>query len=281
MSPTGDAPADHRDPTGGSLGRWTSGRAKWLAGAVAGALVAAIAGTVYVTVIRPDVETVISGRSRLSIQTLGVGQFQPAGMVHSGAVLVQRGSATADQVPEDARSPEGYRRYLAWALEQDGVPLDTLALQVTVRAKTDEPVQINGIEAEVIERESPDDGWYRFPDIACGIVPVRTFDVDLDTDDTPVMLSPEDGSAPRPATDVYEVTASDPEVFQIRARTTESAVVVRLSLRWQSEAGSGSAPIGDFRVTAVDDRQQAYTLEDWSDPSRPLAPMEHTGGLGC
>lgn len=265
------------DDTPAGRSGWVRGRAAWLVGAVAAAVVAAAAGTLYVTVLRPDVETVVSGQSRLDIQLLTVGEFQPAGMVHSGAVLIPDGGVDVSEVPANARAAADYGGYLTWATEHGGVPLETLPLQVTVRARTDTPVIINGIETTIVSRADPLAGWYRFPDIACGGVDVRQFQIDLDAQRPRTVLAPP-GETPRPATDVYRVTSDDPEVFQIRARTRSSDVRFSLALRYQSEAGSGLEPIGEFRVTALHG-QQAY---DAPVGSSELAPTEFAGtAFGC
>lgn len=240
--------------------KWASGRAKWVIGLVAAALVSAAAGTIYALALRPEVERLVGGESQLRIEVLGIGDFFPPTMLHSGVLVIPAGTALPDQVPEDAKSMDRYARYLEWAQEHDAVAGSPLPLQVSVRGRTDKPVILNGFDVEIVASGPPVDGWFRYPDLGCGGVMVRTLQFDLDSDRPVPMVLDEDGSAPKRMTDVYKVTSTDPEVFQILATTASHDVKFRLWLRYQSENGSGRHEVGIFRVSALTPELEAYDL---------------------
>jgi hypothetical protein len=271
------------EPEPNQIRKWASGRAKWVVGLVAAALVSATAGTIYVLALRPEVERLVVGESQLRIEVLGIGDFFPPTMLHSGVLIIPAGMATPEQVPDDAKSIDRYARYLAWAQEHGAVAGSPLPLQVTVRGRTDKPVILNGFDVEIVTSGSPVDGWFRYPDLGCGGVMVRTLQFDLDSDRPVPMVLEEDGSAPKRMTDVFKVTSTDPEVFQILATTARHDVEFRLWLRYQSESGSGHQEVGTFRVSALTPELAAYDLlydPDTDTMGNTLERME-SSAVGC
>lgn len=225
-----------------------------------------VAGTVYALKVQPWVTDRLVGNSRLQVQVISQPDFVPLGLVHSGIYLFPQGATTPAAVPADVRSRQRMTDYERWAQQSGGVPAQTLAMRMTVRAAGDTPVVLNGLRVEVVRRSAPLIGWFRVPEGGCGVQPVRSIQVNLDQDPVRPMLTQVDEATleeqTRPFDLTLRVTPSDPEVFEIHASTFKSNVEFRMTLLYQSERASGEFPVEGgriYRVTALQPgRAQAY-----------------------
>lgn len=104
------------------------------------------------------------GNSRLQVQVISQPDFVPLGLVHSGIYLFPQGATTPAAVPADVRSRQRMTDYERWAQQSGGVPAQTLAMRMTVRAAGDTPVVLNGLRVEVVRRSAPLIGWFRVPE---------------------------------------------------------------------------------------------------------------------
>jgi hypothetical protein len=213
---------------------------------------------------RSSTSTTVPGPG-LKVQVISQPQFVPEGLVHSGIYLFAGPKPAPADVPADLRSREHMAEYEQWAQSKGGVPAQTLALRMTVRAAGSAPVVLNGLRIDVVRRSAPLSGWFRFPDAGCGVQPVRSIDVDLDKSPVRPMLIEVDASGqerpPRPFR-TLRVTRTDIEVFEIHAQTDRSDVEFKMTLLYQSENGAGEFPVEGgrtYRVTALQaGRAKAY-----------------------
>jgi len=201
----------------------------------------------------------------LKVQVISQPQFVPEGLVHSGIYLFAGPAPSPAEVPADLRSLEHMAEYEKWAQSNGGVPAQTLALRMTVRATGSVPVVLHGLRIDVIRRSAPLSGWFRFPDAGCGAQPVRLLDLDLDKSPVRPMLIELDAAGqempPRPFK-TLRVTRTDIEVFEIHAGTVRSDVQFKMTLLYEDEEGPGELPVEGgrtYRVTALQaGRAKAY-----------------------
>jgi hypothetical protein len=271
-----------------------SGRLVW--GAITGlGVLTLVAGTVYALKVQPWVTDRLVGNSRLQVQVISQPDFVPLGLVHSGIYLFPQGATTPTDVPAEVGSRQRMTDYERWAQQSGGVPAQTLAMRMTVRAVGDTPVVLNGLRVEVVRRSAPLTGWFRVPEAGCGVQPVRSIRVNLDEDPVRPMLTEVDEATleeqTRPFDLTLRVTPSDPEVFEIHASTLKSDVEFRMTLLYQSESSSGEFPVEGgriYRVTALQPgRAEAYDTpftDDGSASSQALVRAKDNdpgpGGLG-
>jgi hypothetical protein len=248
-------------------------------------LIGLLGGTLYTLVLRPRVEDVLVGKSRLKVAVLEQGQFTPRGLPHSGMFLFQDGAVDPGDVPPGLRDISAAAKRNTWALAHGAVPAETLALRLTIRAAGDTPVILQGLRVDDVKRSTPLAGWFVVPDTGCGGQPVRTIDLDFDREPMTPMLSDPDpdaggggGARPKPFDETYRVTQSDPEVFEIHARSLKHTVSFKLVLLYDSESGNGELPVNDgkpFTVTALaKNRAKAYEAPFTSEDTQPEAPLE-------
>lgn len=201
----------------------------------------------------------------LKVQVISQPQFVPEGLVHSGIYLFAGSDPSPADVPADLRGLDHMAAYEKWAQSKGGVPAQTLALRMTVRAAGSAPVVLNGLRIDVVRRSASLSGWFRSPDAGCGVQPVRTIEIDLDKNPVRPMLIEVDATGqekpPRPFR-TLRVTRTDIEVFEIHAQTVRSDVEFKMTLLYQSENGAGEFPVEGgrtYRVTALQaGRAKAY-----------------------
>jgi hypothetical protein len=70
----------------------------------------------------------------LKVQVISQPQFVPEGLVHSGIYLFAGPEPSPADVPADLRGLDHMAEYETWAQSKGGVPAQTLALRMTVRA---------------------------------------------------------------------------------------------------------------------------------------------------
>jgi hypothetical protein len=68
------------------------------------------------------------------VQVISQPQFMPEGLVHSGIYLFAGPEPSPADVPADLRGLDHMAEYETWAQSNGGVPAQTLALRMTVRA---------------------------------------------------------------------------------------------------------------------------------------------------
>lgn len=250
---------------------------------VALGLVAAVIGTIYSTLIEPKVKDVIAGPSRLEVAVLQPGEFTISGLAHSGAWIFPTGSPGPEDLPSSTVQG-GSDEFNAWALEQGGVAAQTLALRLSVRAADEAPVILHGLRVDVVKREKPLEGWFFYPEHACGGQPVRSVSVFLDEE--PVVPRDDRG---KPFDVTLRVTRADPEVYEIHATTDANYVEFRLTLLYDSETGTGEYEVDDraaFAVTSIRGDASAYRFPYFSENSTSAGGLERDAsldgaGLGC
>jgi hypothetical protein len=215
----------------------------------------------------------------LKVQVISQPQFVPEGLAHSGIYLFAAPSPSPADVPADLRGLEHMAEYEKWAQSKGGVPAQTLALRMTVRATGSAPVVLNGLRIDVVRRSAPLSGWFRFPDAGCGVQPVRSIEIDMDRNPVRPMITEVDATGQEKPPRLFKalrVTRTDIEVFEIHARTVKSDVAFKMTLLYQSEDEAGELPVEGgrtYRVTALRaGRAKAYdTPADASGSGTPVA----------
>ncbi|MFH8761098.1 helix-turn-helix domain-containing protein [Streptomyces althioticus] len=151
--------------------------------------------------------------------------------------------------PQDART---------WAATQEAVHGKETLVELSVQGKTDTAVVLTALRVRVTGRSAPASGNAYAMDQGCGgALTPRYFDVDLDRD-RPIAraVAGNDAGTPVPAVRMpYRVSATDPEVLLITARTEGCDCRWWLELDWSSQGRTGTVRIDDrgrpFRTSAV------------------------------
>jgi hypothetical protein len=243
-----------RSPAPSPTGRgWT--RLKVLAAAGAGVLGAASAAI--------GVQTWIESRLQPPL-TVNV-EHQDHGPCFPGWIIPAEPSQLGDVPPvENLDDLEARTR---WAQANGGVDAQFTTAEVTVQGTSDRAVILTGITVEVRERAGPLEGIQVAEN--CGdALWIRYFQVDLDSA-APVIGSSVDDRAevalegtepPDPIDFPYTVTAGDPEVFSILARTETCYCEWTATLHWRDGDEDGATTLSDdgepFRVSAIGSAQQ-------------------------
>ncbi|MFH0521151.1 helix-turn-helix domain-containing protein [Streptomyces sp. M41] len=154
--------------------------------------------------------------------------------------------------PQDART---------WAATQRAVHGGQTMVEVTVQGRSSTAVVLKALRVRVVGRSAPFEGTSYAMDQGCGgALTPRYFDVDLDKD-RPI-ARPADGNDAGtviPAMRLpYRVSAEDPEVLLIDARTKSCDCSWYLELDWSSQGRTGTVRIDDngrpFRTTGIEGR---------------------------
>lgn len=151
--------------------------------------------------------------------------------------------------PQDART---------WAATQGAVHGRETLVELSVQGRTDTAVVLTALRVRVTGRSAPASGNAYAMDQGCGgALTPRYFDVDLDKD-RPIAraVAGNDAGTPIPAVRMpYRVSATDPEVLLITARTEGCDCRWWLELDWSSQGRTGTVRIDDrgrpFRTSAV------------------------------
>ncbi|MEU9734427.1 helix-turn-helix domain-containing protein [Streptomyces sp. NPDC048002] len=152
--------------------------------------------------------------------------------------------------PQDART---------WAAAQDAVHGRETMVRISVQGRSSTAVVLEALRVRVVGRSAPAEGSSYAMDQGCGgAVTPRSFDVDLDKD-RPIArpVAGNDAGTPIPAMRLpYKVSAADPEVLLVTARTGSCDCRWYLELDWSSEGRRGTVVIGDdgrpFRTTGIE-----------------------------
>ncbi|MEU8876491.1 helix-turn-helix domain-containing protein [Streptomyces javensis] len=175
-----------------------------------------------------------------------------------------------DRAPTQVAPPPTEQDAPTWAAAHDAVHGGTTNVEVTVQGRASSAVVLQALHVRVVGRRTPL-AWSSFAmDNGCGgsLTP-RAFSVNLDA--TRPLARPTDGNdagKPIPAVQFpYRVSASDPEVLLVNARTAGCDCSWYLELDWSSGGRSGTVRIDDhgspFRTSSVKGRPAyAYDYAD-------------------
>ncbi|MEE4593509.1 helix-turn-helix domain-containing protein [Streptomyces sp. DSM 41524] len=175
-----------------------------------------------------------------------------------------------DRTPTQVAPPPTEQDAPTWAAAHDAVHGGTTNVEVTVQGRASSAVVLQALHVRVVGRRTPL-AWSSFAmDNGCGgsLTP-RAFSVNLDA--ARPLARPTDGNdagKPIPAVHFpYRVSASDPEVLLVNARTAGCDCSWYLELDWSSGSRSGTVRIDDhgspFRTSSVKGRPAyAYDYTD-------------------
>ncbi|MBL1100929.1 hypothetical protein JK363_30530 [Streptomyces sp. 205] len=166
-----------------------------------------------------------------------------------------------DRPPTDVAPPPTEQDAPAWASAHGAVHGGTTHVEVTAQGRASSAVVLQALHVRVVGRRDPL-RWSSFAmDNGCGgsLTP-RAFSVDLDA--SRPLARPTDGNdsgTPLPAVRFpYRVSATDPEVLRINARTTGCDCRWYLELDWSSGGREGTVRIDDrgapFRTSGTKGR---------------------------
>lgn len=177
-----------------------------------------------------------------------------------------------DRSPSEVAPPPTEQDAPTWAAAHDAVHGGTTNVEVTVQGRASSAVVLQALHVRVVGRRTPL-AWSSFAmDNGCGgsLTP-RAFSVNLDAA-RPLARPTEGNDAGKPIPAVrfpYRVSASDPEVLLVNARTAGCDCSWYLELDWTSGGRSGTLRIDDhgspFRTSSIKGRPQyAYDYTDGS-----------------
>jgi hypothetical protein len=160
--------------------------------------------------------------------------------------------------PEQVPPPPAPQDAGIWARTQNAVHGRETIVEISVQGRTSTAVVLEALRVRVVGRTAPAKGNVFSTDQGCGgsLTP-RTFAVDLDVD-RPIArsLPGNDAGTPIPAVRMpYQVSAQDPEVLRVTARTETCDCRWYLELDWSSQGRTGSVRIDDngrpFRTSDI------------------------------
>ncbi|MFF6812369.1 helix-turn-helix domain-containing protein [Streptomyces sp. NPDC012403] len=152
-------------------------------------------------------------------------------------------------VPQDAGT---------WAATQSAVHGGETLVELSVQGTSDTAVVLTALRVRVAGRADPAPGNAYAMDQGCGgALTPRYFDVDLDKD-RPLAraVAGNDAGTPIPAVRMpYRVSATDPEVLLVTARTAHCDCRWYLELDWSSQGRTGTVRVDDrgrpFRTSGI------------------------------
>ncbi|MFF5496812.1 helix-turn-helix domain-containing protein [Streptomyces aquilus] len=160
-----------------------------------------------------------------------------------------------------------------WAAAQGALHGGETMVQISVQGRSSTAVVLDALRVRVVGRAAPAEGNAYAMDNGCGgALTPRMFSVDLDAD-RPIARSEagNDGENEIPAIRMpYRVSAEDPEILLVTARTVGCDCRWYLELDWSSQGRTGTARIDDhgtpFRTTGDKKLPQYsydYTNRKW------------------
>ncbi|MEU6372018.1 helix-turn-helix transcriptional regulator [Streptomyces sp. NPDC046909] len=162
-----------------------------------------------------------------------------------------------DKPPGQVPPPPTAQDAATWAAAQGALHGGSTMVQISVQGRSSTAVVLEAVRVRVVGRAAPFQGNSYAMDNGCGgALTPREFTVDLDAD-RPVAHSVAgfDGENEIPAIQMpYRVSAEDPEVLLVTARTVTCDCDWYLELDWSSQGRKGTVRIDDrgtpFRTTA-------------------------------
>ncbi|MFD3613704.1 helix-turn-helix domain-containing protein [Streptomyces sp. NPDC058676] len=164
-----------------------------------------------------------------------------------------------DKQPQQVPPPPAPQDAGTWAGTQNAVHGHDTNVRISVQGRTSTAVILEALRVRVVGRTDPAPGTAYSMDQGCGgAVTPRYFDVDLDID-RPIARPVEgnDTGTPIPAMRLpYRVSAEDPEVLLVTARTEGCDCRWYLELDWASQGRTGTVRIDDggrpFRTSSIE-----------------------------
>ncbi|MFJ7077270.1 helix-turn-helix domain-containing protein [Streptomyces sp. NPDC098781] len=172
-----------------------------------------------------------------------------AGCGHDYVIAKPPGQVPPPPNPQDAAT---------WAGTQNAVHGQQTLVRITVQGRSSTAVVLDALRVRVVGRSAPMEGSNYAMDHGCGgALTPRYFSVDLDKD-RPI-ARPVDGNdtgVTIPAMRLpYRVSAEDPEVLLVDARTVSCDCTWYLELDWSSQGRTGTVRVDDhgrpFRTTST------------------------------
>ena len=173
--------------------------------------------------------------------------------------------------PEEVPPPPAAQDAGRWAASQHAVHGGDTNVEISVQGKTSTAVVLEALRVRVVGRGEPAEGTAYSMDQGCGgsITP-RSFSVDLDKDRPIARSTPgNDVGTPIPAVRFpYRVSAQDPEVLLVTARTVSCDCRWYLELDWSSQGRTGTVRIDDagrpFRTSSIKGLPRYwYSMREW------------------
>ncbi|WAU84222.1 helix-turn-helix domain-containing protein [Streptomyces sp. Qhu-G9] len=160
--------------------------------------------------------------------------------------------------PQQVPPPPAAQDAGIWAATQKAVHGRETNVEISVQGRSSTAVVLTALRVRVVGRTAPVPGTVYAMDQGCGgsITP-RSFAVDLDKDRPIARAVPgSDEGNPIPAVRMpYRVSAEDPEVLLVSARTQTCDCSWYLELDWSSEGRTGTVRIDDhgrpFRTSSI------------------------------
>lgn len=156
-----------------------------------------------------------------------------------------------DKAPRDVPPPPAPQDAAPWARSQRAVHGGRTLVGVSVQGRTDTAVVLEALRVRVVGRADPVGGAVYSTGQGCGSdVTPRSFAVDLDKDRPLARPVPgSDRGTDTPAVSMpYKVSATDPEVLLVDARTADCDCRWYLELDWSSQGRTGTARVDDHGV---------------------------------
>ncbi|MFF3331068.1 helix-turn-helix domain-containing protein [Streptomyces sp. NPDC002888] len=164
-----------------------------------------------------------------------------------------------DKSPAQVPPPPAAQDAGTWAATQGAVHGRDTNVKISVQGRSSTAVVLEALRVRVVGRAQPAPGNSYAMDQGCGgSISPRYFAVDLDAD-RPVArsMAGSDEGTPIPAVELpYRVSAEDPEVLLVTARTEGCDCSWYLELDWSSQGRTGTVRIDDhgrpFRTSGIE-----------------------------
>ncbi|MFI6460497.1 helix-turn-helix domain-containing protein [Streptomyces sp. NPDC050528] len=176
-----------------------------------------------------------------------------------------------DKAPKDVPPPPVQQDAGAWAATQHAVHGGQTNVEISVQGRTSTAVILEALRVRVVGRTAPAPGTaYSMAQGCGGDISPRYFGVNLDAHRP--LVKPEPGSDTGRTVPVahlpYRVSATDPEVLLVKARTGTCDCRWYLELDWSSQGRTGTLRIDDhgkpFRTSGIKGlRHLWYSSNGW------------------
>ncbi|MEW1824679.1 helix-turn-helix transcriptional regulator [Streptomyces sp. NPDC088196] len=176
-----------------------------------------------------------------------------------------------DKAPKDVPPPPVQQDAGAWAATQHAVHGGQTNVEISVQGRTSTAVVLEALRVRVVGRSAPAPGTaYSMAQGCGGDISPRYFGVNLDAHRP--LVKPEPGSDTGRKVPMahlpYRVSATDPEVLLVKARTGTCDCRWYLELDWSSQGRTGTLRIDDhgkpFRTSGIKGlRHLWYSSNGW------------------
>ena len=162
--------------------------------------------------------------------------------------------------PNHLRDPEGYAR------DHGGFPAGIAAVQLVIRAKTDEPVVITSIVPQVLDRRlTPSAGYAVRVHYGCGGIPLRAVLADFDADPVTVEYDAGEGGGLTERM-ILNVTPSDPAAVVVNGMASRATIAWDVLIRYDSSVGTGELVVDQNSAPFVtSDVQESTPVWDYNE----------------